>query len=367
VKICIFIDGFDAFTIKYLEMLSSHLKDNDLTIFTFGHFPDDLRKSFNAKVIEEKNDYLMKSASPKMYENFFERLVLDNFDRVIAPRVHFPEYFFLEVISRKVSAKFSLAFFGISEIFGLSGREFLISRFLGLNNENRIILHTNDKHVNLVTANSELQNFISQIIVTSDPVYEIPESYEKIDSSIIRVKYNIPLDAHVLTFFGSMFYGKGLDILLEAFDLLDDDYYLLVASSLKNLNYDLNKKLLSKERVIHIDGFIPEADVPYIFAASDLIVLPYRKTYFNGSSGVIVQSSLAGRPVLVPDLNPFSNVVARYKTGFTFIAEDSVDLSKVIIDSEWESITKENFENFVSDIDSWNFIASKLLGIELGD
>ena len=362
-KICLFIDGFDAFTIKYLGMLSPHLKGQELTIFTFGQLPDELREIFKAKVIEEKNDYLIKSANPRMYETFFERIGLEKFDRIIAPRVHFPEYFFLEVLSRRVTTKFSLAFFGMSDIFGLSVREFLVTRFLEINNENRIILHTNYKHVDLKSANSELQSFISQIIVTSDPFYEIPESYENVDSVVFRSQYNIPIDARVLLFFGSMFYGKGLDILLKAFELLEDNYYLLVASSFQNLNYDLDKDLLLKDRVIHIDGFIPECDVPCIFAASDLIILPYRKTYLNGSSGVIVQSSLASRPVLVPDLNPFSDVVARYKTGFTFITEDHVDLAKVIVASDWESISKENFENFVSDIDSWNFITSKLMGL----
>lgn len=358
---CIFIDKFDAFTTKYLKKLLAELSDEISTIVSWQEIPKEIREIYNLEFVIYDNSYLINSASPKMYSLFFSMLQNRNFERVIAPRIHFPEYFVLEILSRNLLQAFSVGFFGLSELLGSPSREYLIAKFLNQNVANKVILHTIYYQIDDFEHNIHLKNLLSQICIVSDPIYESPQDYNVPNRSRDYATFNVPTNSIVVTFFGSMFFGKGLDILLKAFDFLSDNYFLIIASSTKTLNYELDKDKLKGERILHLDRFIHEDEVPQIFCASDLLVLPYRNTYINSTSGVIVQASLAGKPVLVPDIRPFGDVVSRFKTGYTFKVEDHVDLARAIVDSDWGSVKRENHDIFLKSFDSWSWIAEKYM------
>ena len=94
---------------------------------------------------------------------------------------------------------------------------------------------------------------------------------------------------------------------------------------------------------------------------NNVLILPYRNTYENGTSGVLVQAALAGRLMIVPDIFPFNEVVNKYSLGLTFDAGSADSLAKSIdnIIENYHSIySKAKFKDFIENISSWNYMAN---------
>ncbi len=100
-----------------------------------------------------------------------------------------------------------------------------------------------------------------------------------------RARLHWPPDKRTLLFFGTIDRRKGLDLLLDAFAMLDAQQYELVVGgglpvrSRDNPDFqrwftNLNERMqrLSGVRCI---GYVSDDDVPFVFAAADLAVLPY--------------------------------------------------------------------------------------------
>jgi glycosyltransferase involved in cell wall biosynthesis len=159
-----------------------------------------------------------------------------------------------------------------------------------------------------------------------------------------------------------MYFGKGLDLLLEAFTQLPSNYWLLVASSSSGVNYNFDPLSLNAERVLHLNEFIPEEQVPILFSASNLVCLPYRKTYEGGTSGVLVQAALANRPICAPDMKPFSEVIEKFNVGVTFEAENIQSMLEALTLIDSQSASSAGWNRYLSLMPTWNEIAMEYLG-----
>ena len=96
----------------------------------------------------------------------------------------------------------------------------------------------------------------------------------------------------VLLFFGLVRDYKGLDILLEAFPLLDRSYTLVVAGEPYG-SFEKYRQIIDSERfapvrdnLILVDRYIPDSEVKTYFSAADLSVLPYRSATQSGISSI---------------------------------------------------------------------------------
>ncbi|HMO51158.1 MAG TPA: glycosyltransferase [Kiritimatiellia bacterium] len=89
----------------------------------------------------------------------------------------------------------------------------------------------------------------------------------------------------ILLFFGTLDWRKGLDVLLEAFRALPDPNYRLVIGGGQPVRIKHRPEyqqwyqgiaagMAADPRVRHI-GFVADDDIPKLFAACDLVVLPY--------------------------------------------------------------------------------------------
>src|SRR5258708_3875106 len=113
---------------------------------------------------------------------------------------------------------------------------------------------------------------------------------EKISKEEAREKLNINKDDKVILFFGFIRKYKGLDILLNAMKLLNQNYSaqnikLLIAGEFyedeKNYRELLNDPLIMSNLIIHTE-FISDAMVKYYLCASDCVVQPYRYATHSG-------------------------------------------------------------------------------------
>ncbi|HXS57093.1 MAG TPA: glycosyltransferase [Hanamia sp.] len=139
---------------------------------------------------------------------------------------------------------------------------------------------------------------------------------EIISKKEARKKLGINSDDRVLLFFGFIRKYKGLDILLEAMQVLkaqpdDQNLKLLIAGEFyedeKNYQYLLNDPAIKSSLILHTN-FISDSEVKFYLCAADCVVQPYRSATQSGVTPLayhfekpMIVTNVGGLPSLVPD------------------------------------------------------------------
>ena len=115
-----------------------------------------------------------------------------------------------------------------------------------------------------------------------------------------------------LLFFGAAAWYKGLDLLLEAFDGLDERFGLVIAGRCVDREYAgriaaLVENNRNRERITWRDEFVPENEVDGYFQGADVLILPYRSI---DQSGVLFQALGHGLPIIATDVGEFAHDVS---------------------------------------------------------
>jgi len=143
------------------------------------------------------------------------------------------------------------------------------------------------------------------------------------DRSSARRLLGIPVDAEVPLFFGTPRRVKGLDLLLDALEFVQRPRLrLLVAGELAGAARSLRERLAApgiRGRVTVIDRYVPNEEVGTVFAAADVVVLPYRE---GARSGTLALAVGFGRPVLVTRVGGLPEYVEEGVTGRVVPAGD---------------------------------------------
>ena len=236
---------------------------------------------------------------------------------------------------------------------------------------NRIFLKRYDAFVVLserVQKDLLLQKPNAPCILLKHPQYK--HFGNSMDKTEARAILEIPTSSKVLLFFGLIRDYKGLDILIESLNHLDDSYFLLIAGEIygdKRL-YQNRIDACTNSNVLLRDEYIPDHEVAYYFSSADLCVLPYKK---GTQSGVQAISDSFCTPVLVSKNGGLHESVKEGSNGFVIDKLTPVDLAKKISDifSKGEldrvgnhlclEVTKKRDEwnNFASDVN--NFILAE--------
>lgn len=139
-----------------------------------------------------------------------------------------------------------------------------------------------------------------------------------------------------ILFFGFIRRYKGLDLLLEAFSFFKkqagtQDIKLIIAGEFyddvvfyKNLIESLN---ISNEVIIHSD-FIPSDQVRYYFAATDIVVQPYRSATQSGISQIAYHFE---KPMIVSNVGGLSEIVPHGIAGYV-VEPTPQDIADALID-----------------------------------
>ena len=118
-----------------------------------------------------------------------------------------------------------------------------------------------------------------------------------------------------ILFFGLIRKYKGLDILLEAFEKLPDDYQLIIAGEPYGSFEPYQKiidRLSGKERIVKVLKYIKDSEVSDYFSAADLAVLPYRSATQSGISSVSYHFEV---PMIVTDVGGLKETIGDRGTG----------------------------------------------------
>ena len=118
-----------------------------------------------------------------------------------------------------------------------------------------------------------------------------------------------------LLFFGLIREYKGLDILLEAFRELPEDYQLIIAGECYG-PFDKYQQIIDslpgKDRVKVFQGYVRDSEVKKYFGQADLVVLPYRSATQSGIGAIACHF---GVPMLVTDVGGLKESVGDAGTG----------------------------------------------------
>jgi len=167
------------------------------------------------------------------------------------------------------------------------------------------------------------------------------------------------LNKKVLLFFGLIRNYKGLDLIIDAFDKLSDEYFLVIAGESYGKFDDYQKQIDSntnKERIIKHIKFITDDQVSFFISAADLNVLPYKTAT---QSAVVAMAYQFDSPVLVTDVGGLKGMVEPYETGVVVDAPDSVLISEGIetfFNDNMKSNCKNNIQKYKADYSWDNFV-----------
>jgi glycosyltransferase involved in cell wall biosynthesis len=108
---------------------------------------------------------------------------------------------------------------------------------------------------------------------------------EKIASTEARETFGLAVHKKTLLFFGLIRDYKGLDLLIDAVSLLDDSYQLLIAGESYG-SFDKYQKQIdqspAKDRIKMLNHYMDDREVPILFSAADILVLPYKSATQSG-------------------------------------------------------------------------------------
>lgn len=192
------------------------------------------------------------------------------------------------------------------------------------------------------------------------PIYS--QFGDAIDKTKARELLNIPQNKKVLLFFGLIRDYKGLEIAINAFNLLTEEYFLVIAGECygkfdeyqNQINVNNNKARISQ----HI-RYIADDEVTTYFSAADLNVLPYKTAT---QSAVVALAYQFNSPVLVTDVGGLRDMVEPYGTGIVVEKPDAKLIAEGIskfFDSNIENSCKSNIKKFKEDY-SWSNLAKAI-------
>lgn len=142
-----------------------------------------------------------------------------------------------------------------------------------------------------------------------------------------RKALKLPADGLIALFFGNPRQEKGLDLLLDAARLIDDQRILVLsAGKVRDEQLDGLRELESGPLAgkFRLDaGHVSDADAERYYRASDVVVIPYRRIY---ESGVAIMAMSFARCVVYSDLPPL--VASVGEAGMVFKSANSAALAE---------------------------------------
>lgn len=144
-----------------------------------------------------------------------------------------------------------------------------------------------------------------------------------------------PQDACNLLYFGVIRWYKGLEDLVEAFDMLEPEQaermWLTVVGETWE-DYTAPAEMIARsryrERITFVNRYIADHEVSAYFAGADAVVLPYRRASSSGPLNVAVGH---GMPVVVTDLTSLRDTVGGYEGAVTVPPSDPPALARALV------------------------------------
>jgi len=125
----------------------------------------------------------------------------------------------------------------------------------------------------------------------------------------------------------------------------------------------LIEKLGIKDKIILRLGYIDDREIYDYFFGSDVLVLPYIKTYRGGSGPLLKEAAVCKTPSIISNVSEMGRLVPKYRMGLVAEAENPKSLAEKM--KEFLEMSskqrKELGENAFRAANTWKKMASKYL------
>ncbi|MCQ2146921.1 MAG: glycosyltransferase [Bacteroidales bacterium] len=202
----------------------------------------------------------------------------------------------------------------------------------------------------------------SKYITLPHPLYS--HFGEKLQRIECENKLGIRHGMKNILFFGLIRKYKGLDILIQAFDKLPNDYQLVIAGEPYG-SFDEYQQLIdascAKDRIFVFPNYIKDSMVKDYFSCADVTVLPYRSATQSGISSISYHFEV---PMIVTDVGGLKSTVGDRGTGIVAdVAEPECIRAEIERYFSDERIAKGCIENIRKEKDrlSWESFCNNLI------
>jgi glycosyltransferase involved in cell wall biosynthesis len=351
-----FRGGISQFSTKLSEALE---KKHELVLITFKKqypdwlFPGKSQYDFNQEInLKAKINRIISTFSINTY---FKAISFINKEKTSVFITNYWMTFFgpfMGFIARKLSKKT----IKIAIVHNLIPHE---KRFFD-RTFNSYFLKSYDGYVALSEyVYNDLKKFVDEkkIIHIPHPTYN--QFGEKINRNEACLKLNIDSSKHIILFFGIIRKYKGLDLLIEAFDALDDSFQLIIAGEVYGKEdeiTDLIAKNKNKERILFHNNFIPDSEISTYFSASDYLVLPYRSGTQSGVSAIANHFAI---PILATDTGGLTESL-NTETDIIIKQADPESILHAMEESKNKMFNSASMKNEPMQSISWESFSDKL-------
>ena len=168
-----------------------------------------------------------------------------------------------------------------------------------------------------------------------------------------------------LLFFGYVRQYKGLDILLDAIELVPDiDLKLTVAGEVWSEGTTLRDRIASPPlagRIELLDRYVDDAEIAPLFRRCDALVVPYRKAT---GSGVIAVAQNFGTRVIASKVDGLAEAVSTEDGDLLVAPDNPAALARAIAEAASSPFAASRKQPCA---DAWRAYATALLHLALGD
>jgi glycosyltransferase involved in cell wall biosynthesis len=186
---------------------------------------------------------------------------------------------------------------------------------------------------------------------------------DKINQKEAQEKLNISTSKKTLLFFGFIRDYKGLDLLINAMNQLDDTYQLIIAGEVYG-SFEKYQTLINhstaKDRIHLFNKYISDEEVPTYFSAADTCILPYKSATQSGITAISNHFTL---PIIATDVGGLKETIQHLKTGI-IVKKPTVDQIsesiKIYFSSNYREIFTENI-SIENKNNSWDIFTQKLI------
>jgi D-inositol-3-phosphate glycosyltransferase len=191
---------------------------------------------------------------------------------------------------------------------------------------------------------------------------------EPMSKADARAILNLSEKDRVALFFGFIREYKGLDLLLDAFEICvkkGKPFKLIVAGAvhppeLENYYQRRIDRISVDDSIVFRADFIPTEEVAAYFISCDVVILPYKEI---DHSGIVHLAYSFGRPLIATDVGDFSEVIENRKSGYLPRENSAECLSETILEAFSNRASLEDMGKYARQLSetkySWLEVAKK--------
>lgn len=140
----------------------------------------------------------------------------------------------------------------------------------------------------------------------------------------------LPEGKKFLLFFGFIRKYKGLDLLLEALHLLDEEYHVIVAGEVYG-SFEEYQTIIDQyklqERVHMFTEYISDEEVKIYFSAADVCMLPYKSATQSGITAIAHHFEM---PIIATDVGGLKESIEHESTGLIVDRAEGSEIAEAI-------------------------------------